>query len=186
MMDKKLLEGLEKLNTWLRNKNQTIEIIIIGAFAIQLNEISMLRSTEDIDSISEIKDEDLHDEIERIGKEIGLDHWLNFQSSGIPMPDGYEKRLQKYEKFSNIQALYLSKEDIILLKCSAYHIRCEYTDKDYEDLRAIGLTKLDLDKAVEFIRETNSPPDNFPDVLKKFEKELEETRKNLLRIVSCG
>ncbi len=66
------------------------------------------------------------------------------------------------------------------MKASAFSIRRDYTNKDWEDLDNLKPTQSEMDSAIEFLWEANSPPEGSS---KKIKKEFEETIHDLKKLV---
>src|SRR5689334_17876312 len=107
----KLIAALKDLDAWAGQQQVHLEIIIIGAFALHLHGLE-LRATNDIDTLTELVDENLLEAIERIAKRHGLnDNWLNDQAYGLSVPDGFHSRLGRVSLGTQIVALVPSRQD---------------------------------------------------------------------------
>ena len=64
------------------------------------------------------------------------------------------------------------------MKDSAFSILRDHTNKDWEDLVLLKPTQQEIESAIEFIKEVNSPIKNVSTkILKEFEETLNELRK---------
>lgn len=170
---KKLVDSLEELNSWLLKKNHKIKLTVIGRFAFYLAGISELATT-DIDTVTALDDE-VFDKILEIGAVHGMKaDWLNDNSEGLALPDGFEERLLERKSFSNIEIKYASRFDLICLKAAAYISRGQDDPKDIQDLLLLSPKKTEIDSAITFIRKHFSPPHPrfFPD----FEERIDELK----------
>lgn len=174
-----LYNALDELDNYLSSSNLTIEIVICGAFAIQLHGFARKENTQDIDSIKEISNQQVLAEIVHIGAKLGLKkNWLNDMASTVSFPDGAIERAKPLQKWRSIHALLVSREDLILMKASAYFIRRDYTEKDYEDLVLLSPTLAEIETAIEFVRKVNGPPENASqNILRDFEESVNDIKK---------
>jgi len=157
-LSEKLLAALKDLDIWAGQYQVQLEIIIIGAFALYLHGLE-LRATNDIDTLTELKDERLLRAIEEIAQKHGLnENWLNDQASGLSVPDGFLLRLNRVALGSHIVALVPCRQDLISLKSAAFMIRGGEDPKDYTDLQALQPSRNEIDEAIRFVRKTNTPP----------------------------
>jgi hypothetical protein len=171
--------ALDELDHYLSANNLSIEIVICGAFAIQLHGFTRNEITQDIDSIKEISNHEVLAEIAHIGAKLGLKrNWLNDMASTVSFPEGAIERAKPIQKWKSIQARLVSREDLILMKTSAYFIRRDYTEKDYEDLILLNPTLTEIELAIEFVRRVNGPPKNAPKkILTDFEESVNDVKK---------
>ncbi|MGE4233503.1 MAG: DUF6036 family nucleotidyltransferase [Bacteriovoracia bacterium] len=170
---KELVDSLNELNDWLVKRQLRIKLTVIGRFAFYLNGLGELATT-DIDTVTTLEDE-VFDKILAIGYEHGIKaEWLNDNSEGIALPDGFEKRLLEKKDFSNIELKYASRIDLICLKAAAYLSRGEDDPKDFQDLLLLKPKETEIELAISFIRKNYSPPQPkfFPD----FEERLDDLR----------
>lgn len=65
------------------------------------------------------------------------------------------------------------------MKASAFSIRRDQTNKDWEDLILLQPTTEEIDDAINFLKESNSPP---PNASRKMLAEFEETLHDLKKI----
>lgn len=149
MPQDKLTLALNELDKILTARSLKIEIVICGAYAIQLYE------------------------------KIGLGpKWLNDQASTVSIPNGTFERLTPLTKWSSIKASVVDRKDLIKMKASAYSIRREYTTKDWEDLQLLVPTAEEVKGAIAFIKQKNSPPANSHKNIKdEFEETLNDLKK---------
>ncbi len=158
VLSEKLIAALKDLDTWAGHQQVQVEIIIIGAFALYLHGLE-LRATNDIDTLTELKDERLLKAIEEIAQKHGLnENWLNDQACGLSVPDGFYLRLQRIALGTCIAGLLPSRQDLISLKSAAFMIRGGEDPKDYTDLQALQPDQNEIDEAIRFVRKTNTPP----------------------------
>lgn len=81
-------------------------------------------------------------------------------------------------RWKSIKASLISREDLIKMKVSAFSIRRDHTNKDWEDLILLLPTKAEIESAIEFINESNSPEKNASaKILNEFEETLNDLRK---------
>ncbi len=147
---------LQELDTRLKEINTTIEITVIGAYALILHGI-LRRYTVDIDTISEIKDQNVLNIIHDIGLKYGVPGWLNDNAENIILPDNYKNRLKRTLDYSNIIIYYVSRIDLIFLKVAAYFYRHEYELKDLSDLKALRPSKNEMKAALDFLLAKHKP-----------------------------
>ncbi len=172
-----LKPAFELLNAWLKENEMTLELILIGAFALHLQGYRRPRGeeTEDADTIKELELNTLRNQIAIIGKTVGLqENWLNDQSSGIPMPEGFASRLILIELGTHIQAKVASRIDLIATKAAAYVSRGSKTPKDYEDLQRLKPSLEELRFAESHIRSHFSPPVKKEPWLSHFEDSIRD------------
>ena len=179
-----LEERLKILDEWLGDKNLSVTIHVIGAYGIELHDISIGRRTEDIDNVSPITSEDIIAKIHAIGEQFGEPKWFDLGASSLSLPDGYTKRLKRVGTFENIELYALSLPDIVILKVAAYFDRRERgIERDLEDLIKINPSFVEIKKGLNFIIDTHGAdlPDKFKKELKKSVHELEIELKKLFK-----
>ncbi len=72
----------------------------------------------------------------------------------------------------------MSRVDLIKMKASAFSIRLDHTNKDWEDLILLEPSKEEIENAIDFIKEESSPPMNsLIQILNDFEETLYDLRK---------
>jgi hypothetical protein len=99
-------------------------------------------------------------------------------ASTVAFPEGAIERAKPIQKWKSIRALLVSREDLILMKTSAYFIRRDYTEKDYEDLILLRPNLAEIETAIEFVRKVNGPPEDAPkSVLREFEESVNDIKK---------
>lgn len=153
-----LEEALNELDNILIQQNKRIRIVICGAFAIQLHGLSRLQRTEDVDSILRIEAQFL-EIISNIGKKYGLSaRWLNDQAATVSFPEGTIERSKPTGHWKNIDANLIERLDLIKMKASAFSIRRDVTQKDWDDLLLLKPTKDEISEAITFIKSSNVPP----------------------------
>ena len=119
-------------------------------------------------------------------------NWLNDQAATVSLPKGILARASPIQKWKSIKASTVSRNDLIKMKASAFSIRRDQTNKDWEDLvllkptpeeiaEAIMLmqpTAAEINEAILFIKESNFPPlDASKQILNEFEESLRDLRK---------
>lgn len=171
--------ALTKLDEELTNKNLNIEIVICGAYALHLFGYSRSEHTLDVDSITKLHSNEIRPIIENIGNDLGIGpRWLNDQASTVSLPRGILSRVKPLDRWKSIKASLVSREDLIKMKASAFSIRRDHTNKDWEDLILLKPTKEEIESAIEFLKETNSPSINLSTkILNEFEETLNDLRK---------
>ena len=172
--------ALNQLDQELTKRNLNIEIVICGAYAIHLLGYSRFEHTLDVDSITALRSQEAKQLIENIGQMLGLGpHWLNDQASTVTLPAGVLSRATSVKRWKSIKASVVCRADLIKMKASAFSIRRDQTNKDWEDLILLNPTHEELDAAISFVKESNSPP---PNASKKILAEFEETLHDLKKI----
>ena len=175
---RKLLLSLNELNSWLSTKQVVIKITVIGRFAFYLSGMKEL-ATSDIDTVTALQD-DIFNKVLEIGIANGMKpEWLNDNSEGIPLPEGFETRLQERKDFSNIEIKYASRFDLICLKAAAYVNRGGDDPKDFQDLLLLTPNSIEIKSAIDFVRKHYNPPATrfFPDFEEKL-NDLQSIAKN--------
>lgn len=179
-MDDILGIALTHLDEELTRRSLTIEIVICGAYALHLHGYLRSEHTLDIDSITALSSAEIQRLIETIGQKLGLGpQWLNDQASTVSLPNGVLSRAIPIKHWKSIKASLVSRIDLIKMKASAFSIRRDQTNKDWEDLVLLKPTSREIDEAIEFIKESNSPPANAS---KKILADFEETLHDLKKI----
>lgn len=179
-MDDILGTALNQLDEALTAKKLNIEIVICGAYALHLFGYQRTEHTLDIDSISELQSAEIIKIIADIGKKLNLgERWLNDQASTVSLPNGIFARTVPIQRWQSIKASLVSRIDLIKMKASAFLIRRDHTNKDWEDLILLKPTKSEIEQAIHFIYEFNSPAIIFS---KKVQIEFEETLNDLRKI----
>lgn len=175
-----LTEALDLLDVLLTSQGLRVEIVICGAFAIQMHGFKRTIQTYDIDSLKEISDEEVLDKIREIGLNLGLGpRWLNDQASTVSIPKGAINRARALTNWKSIDAKLISRGDLIKMKASAFTIRRNETIKDWNDLVLLKPTNEEIEQAIEFIIETNSPPQGAP---KQIEQDFQESINDLKKL----
>lgn len=174
-----LATALAELDKELTNRDLNIEIVICGAYALHLFGYSRTDYTLDVDSITKLQSSETKQIIEDIGKKLGLGPlWLNDQASTVSLPKGILSRTKPIFRWKSIKASLVSRVDLIKMKASAFSIRRDHTNKDWEDLILLEPSKEEIENAIEFIKEANSPPMNSSiQILNDFEETLYDLRK---------
>jgi len=176
-----LSKPLNDLNDWLKQQAISIDLIVIGAFAINLHGIKN-RMTMDIDTIVSIEDPKILKKIYEIGRKYGLPSWLNDQAENLIMPPNYEQRLLHDHSYSHINLSYISRIDLIFLKVAAYFYRGDTDPKDKEDLALIKCTFSELDLAINFLGNFHKP--DTKSFLKSFYERIKEITTELKDVCS--
>lgn len=172
-----LTRALDLLDFELQKKRLKIEIVICGAYAIHLLGYNRSEHTLDIDSLLELSSPEVIQIINDIGSRLSISsHWLNDQAASVPIPIGAISRASLIPKWTSIKAYITAREDLIKMKASAFSIRRDHTNKDWEDLLLLNPSQQEIDDAIAFVKEVNSPP---PRVKQKLLKEFEETINDL-------
>ncbi len=171
--------ALAQLDEELTKRSLNIEIVICGAYALQL--LGYLRSehTLDVDSLTTFSSSEIQQLIEIVGQRFGLGpRWLNDQASTVSLPPGVLSRATPIHHWRSIKASLVSRIDLIKMKASAFSIRRDQTNKDWEDLVLLNPTSEEIDNAIVFIKENNSPPQNSSrKILADFEETLYDLKK---------
>jgi hypothetical protein len=179
-MDNILHTALTQLDQELTKQNLSIEIVICGAYAIHLHGYSRSELTLDIDCITELSSSDVKHLIEVVGQKLGLGpYWLNDQASTVSLPTGVLSRVTPIKYWDSIKASLVSRADLIKMKASAFSIRRDQTNKDWEDLALLKPSTKEMDDAISFLMESNCPP---PNASKKILADFEETLNDLKTI----
>lgn len=174
-------QALDELDLQLTQKALKLQIVICGAYAIQLHGFSRHLHTLDVDSIAELNSPLILELIQSVGKKLGIGpSWLNDQASTVTLPPGIFERSQPLQRWKSIQASLISRSDLICMKASAFSIRREVTNKDWEDLELLQPTQSEMNAAIEFLNQTVSPP---PGSSPKIKKEFQETLNDLKKLV---
>jgi hypothetical protein len=172
---------LTELNEWLKRKNRTITLQIIGGYALELKQIRKDFLTEDIDSVVEISDEELIEQIGDLGEKFGQAKWFDFGASSLTLPDNYESRLEEFHGHSNIKIMLLSNGDLIKMKIAAFHGRRDRGIlRDFDDLILLKPSKTDIDEGMEFYFDKYSS-DLTGKFLREFQEEVEEYKDELYK-----
>lgn len=179
----KLDEALIELNDLLKKHKLRVEIIICGAFAIEMQGLDLERRTLDVDSACELPpylDGLIHEVAIKLGlTRNGEDLWLNDKASRVTLPENLRARAKPIKKWSNIDASVVDRRDLISMKVSAFFTRRDTTTKDLEDLKILSPTESELFEAIEFARKANYPPEGSS---KKIRDEFNESENDVKRI----
>lgn len=176
-MEEILTKALDLLDHELKKKRLKIEIVICGAYAIHLLGYNRGEHTLDIDSLIEVSSPEVLQIIKEIGSKLSISsHWLNDQAASVPFPIGTISRASIIPKWTSIKAHIVSREDLIKMKASAFSIRRDHTNKDWEDLLLLSPSPHEIDDAIAFVKEVNAPPAGAK---LKLLKEFEETINDL-------
>ncbi len=174
-----LATALTQLDEELTKRNIKIEIVICGAYALHLFGYSRSEHTLDVDNITKLQSNEIKQIIEDIGQKLSLGpYWLNDQASTVSLPKGILSRVKPLERWKSIKASLVSRVDLIKMKASAFSIRRDHTNKDWEDLILLQPTKEEIEDAIVFIKEANAPSMNISkQILNEFEETLHDLRK---------
>ena len=150
-----------------------IHLRVIGAFALQLLGIDSTY-TVDIDVI-----DDIESSIRQLIAEVGKAHklavdWINDSAGDLDLPEGFSSRMATVTLYPSIVVSFPCRQDMISLKARAFIHRGAKNPasstgpkdlKDLDDLTKLGPTEAEIELAIEFIRQTASPPEPqfFPD-----------------------
>lgn len=175
-----LEEMLKKLNDWLSRNNRTLVLHIVGGYALELRGIRVGILTEDIDPINSINEDDVIEEIMRIGDLTDNPKWFDLGASSLTVPDNYETRMTKINRYSNIDLYVLSTIDLIKMKIAAYHSRRERGIlRDFDDLVLLRPSEKDIEEGVDFYFEEYSE-DLTGKFKEEFRNECIELKKELI------
>ncbi|MFN8943090.1 MAG: DUF6036 family nucleotidyltransferase [Pseudobdellovibrionaceae bacterium] len=171
--------ALAQLDDELTQRNLNLEIVICGAYALHLLGYSRSEHTLDVDSIMKLNSSEVSEIIEGIGQKLGIGpNWLNDQAATVSLPKGILARASPIQKWKSIKASTVSRNDLIKMKASAFSIRRDQTNKDWEDLVLMQPTAAEINEAILFIKESNFPPlDASKQILNEFEESLRDLRK---------
>ncbi len=153
--EKMMLEALSHLD---RKLSKPLQLIIGGGGAIVLNHYFSLATT-DIDAIpgSGTMIQEIDPLIKEVAKELGLaPDWLNpyFSTFTHVLPSDYGARLVQVGSFKFLEALTLSKEDLLIMKCFAGRM------KDGVHARALvkaGANTAFVEKHLSFLQKKGIP-----------------------------
>ncbi len=180
MDESKLSLALDQLDQALLEKSLNLTIVICGAYAIHLHGIERGIYTQDVDSLTKLESPEIVKIIRLVGETLGIGpQWLNDQASTVPIPHGAIQRSKPLHHWKAISAFLLDRGDLIAMKASAFSIRREETLKDWEDLKLLKPSAKEIEEAIEFLKESNSPPDDS----KKFQDEFKETIDDLKKLI---
>lgn len=171
--------ALTQLDEELGKRSLNIEIVICGAYALHLLGYSRSEHTLDVDSITTISSAEIQQLIAIVGKKLGLGpQWLNDQASTVSLPPGVLSRATPILHWRSIKASLVSRIDLIKMKDSAFSIRRDQTNKDWEDLVLLKPTSEEIAEAIVFIKGSNAPPQNASrKILDDFEETLYDLKK---------
>lgn len=179
-MNNILNAALSELDSELTKRNIHVEIIICGAYALHLFGYARSEHTLDIDTITQLPStSEFRNIVSSVGKKFGLNsNWLSDQASTVSLPSGIESRASPINKWKSINASLVSRDDLIKMKASAFTIRRDYTNKDWEDLLLLKPTIKEINDAIVFIKKVNSPPKNASrQILIEFEETINDLKK---------
>lgn len=166
---------LLELDQWLSLKNKRITLHVIGGYALELKNIQRGFSTEDIDSILDIKETDIVEKIHSIGKKYSNPNWFDFGAPSLIVPFGYEKRMEHKIIYENIDLYVLGNADLVKMKVAAYHSRRERgIYRDLEDLIKLNPSTEDIEESIKFYYEEYSK-----DLSGKYKEEFKSDLKDL-------
>jgi len=161
MKDNPLSNALDALDSVLAQQKLKLDILICGAFALQILGFDRGVHTLDVDTVMKIDDPKVLNLIAEIGKQYGLSsNWLNDQAASVTTPEDIFERAKKLDQWSSINAFVIDRVDLIKMKTSAFSIRREETSKDWDDLKLLSPTKQEIEAAIGFLRKFNAPPKN--------------------------
>lgn len=174
-----LATALTQLDEELTKRNLNIEIVICGAYALHLFGYTRSEHTLDVDSITKLQSNEIKQMIQDVGQKLGLSsNWLNDQASTVSLPKGILSRVKPVDQWKSIKASLVSRVDLIKMKASAFSIRRDHTNKDWEDLLLLQPTKEEIEEAIVFMKEVNAPSVNISKrILNEFEETLHDLRK---------
>ena len=171
---------LKELNDWLKERGTSLELYVIGAFALHLHGL-ISRYTMDVDTIS-LLDEEVLEKVREIGLKYGLPSWLNNQARTVTLPEGLKLRALSYHQFSHLNIKYAARGDLIKLKVAAFYYRKDEDPKDLDDLVALNPTFQELEDGLQFLKIAHLPEvESFQKNFLVEVAELEEELKDVLR-----
>lgn len=174
-MNNRLMNALDELNKRLKVRKISLKVLICGAFAIELHGFQRIEETVDIDTHEKIN-KVITQLIKEIAVEMNLkEKWLNSQVSDIPLPNGHAGRLMEIRRWSNIETLVLSIEDLVCMKVYAWYTRGNETTKDYEDLLAMNATKNNIEMGISYAMQTAE----YEKLPEKFKRQFDEVASEL-------
>lgn len=155
-------EALNELNALLKKNHLRIEIIICGAYALEMFGLSPDRKTLDVDSAKEIPS-NIDELINEVAAKLNLTRsegelWLNDKASRVALPSKLVERATTINRWSNIDAKLIDRRDFISMKVSAFFSRRDVTLKDLEDLKILKPSNEEILEALAFVKSHNSPP----------------------------
>ena len=151
-MNQHLIKSLSELNEWLKTKNKTITLHVIGGLALVLQGLNIKRTTGDVDNVNPIIDNEVIAKIYEIGDKNGTPDWFDFGATTLTLPYGYISRLVRTEGMSNIEMYVLHKRDLVVLKVAAYFSRRHRgVIRDLEDLVVLNPTFEEVCNGLDFI-----------------------------------
>lgn len=166
---------LKELNDWVKERDTSIELYVIGAFALHLHGLTS-RYTMDVDTIS-ILDEEVLEKVREIGLKYGLPSWLNNEARTV----GLKLRALSYHQFSHLNIKYAARGDLIKLKVAAFYYRKDEDPKDLDDLFALNPTFQELEDGLQFLKIAHLPEvESFQKNFLVEVAELEEELKDVL------
>jgi len=174
-----LSEALDELDRELTSRSLELEVVICGAYALRLIGYDRVEHTLDIDSMSPLSTQEILDAIEDVGTKLKLGpKWLNDQAASVAFPEGAIGRARPIQRWRSIKASVVTREDLIKMKASAFSIRRDHTNKDWEDLILLGPSRQEIRDAIEFVTKVNSPPKGAPrHIVQEFQETLNDLKK---------
>lgn len=174
-----LKTALNHLDKELEKRGLRIEIVICGAYALHLFGFTRSENTLDVDSITKLQSDEIKQIIESVGQKLNIGpRWLNDQASTVDLPKGIFTRIEPVQNWKYIKASLVSRIDLLKMKASAFSIRRDHTNKDWEDLLLLEPTQVEMEDAISFVKEVNSPPLGATKlILDEFEETINDLRK---------
>ncbi len=168
---------IAEFDKFLFSQGLDFSAVIVGGAALNILDISS-RKTKDVDCL----DPDIPIEIKNASEEfakkridLALDvNWLNNGPVTLKtdLPKGWKARTDSLYKGKALHLEVLGREDFLKSKLFAY---CDRTTPDFEDLKKLKPTVLELDVAIEWVQQRDAHKD-WP---KHVEKAFDVLRKAL-------
>jgi hypothetical protein len=164
---KKIIAEFDK---YLLSQKLMFEAVIIGGAALNILDISS-RKTKDVDCL----DPDIPKSIKIASQEFAesrpdleLDtNWLNNGPKTLKtdLPKGWRSRVHSLYVGKALQLQVLGREDLLKSKLFAY---CDRTTPDFEDLKDLKPTSIELESAIDWVKARDASPGWPGHVVKAF------------------
>jgi hypothetical protein len=168
-----MMLALSSLGDALRIKRISFSCVVAGGAALAA--IGRLhRPTTDIDVVASrgldgtlvLAPSPLPDDVRRVVEEIRLDlglasDWLNsVMAKGYRagLPEGWDERLT-WQQLGGLELSFLHRDDLIPLKLEAASDRAPELSKHLQDLRALEVSREELERAAIWVRAVNVDPE---------------------------
>ncbi len=178
----KLYTALDTLDQLLGKHKLRVNLLICGAFALEMHGLTSDRGTFDVDSAIPLS-ADIFDLIDEVAESVGLERssgerWLNDKASTVSLPPKLKKRALPISRWQNIDAKLIDRRDFISMKVSAFFIRRGETTKDLEDLQLLDPSNNEIDEALLFVSDFNSPPLGSPGkILEEYQESIDDIKR---------